>query len=190
MTEKIRVLIADDHTIVRSGVRLLLEGEPDIDVGGEALNGREALQLAAELQPNVILMDIAMPEIDGLEATRQIKDRWPQIEVLVLTMHRSEEYFFEMLRNGASGYVLKAADSEDLVKAVRIVASGEVFLYPTLANRLVKDYLNQTDEIAEKLVISLSTIHTHRRNLMSKLGINNRRGLIQYARKHNLFRDT
>lgn len=216
MTEKIKVLIADDHTIVRSGVRLLLEGEPDIDVVGEALNGKEALELAAELQPNVILMDIAMPEIDGLEATRQIKERWPQIEVLVLTMHRSEEYFFEMLRNGASGYVLKAADTEDLVKAVRIVASGEVFLYPSLANRLVKDYLDQIDrsgdahsdltpreeeilqfivegysnkEIAEKLVISLSTIHTHRRNLMSKLGINNRRGLIQYARKHNLLRD-
>ena len=216
MTEKIKVLIADDHTIVRSGVRLLLAGEPDIDVVGEALNGRQALELAAELQPNVILMDIAMPEIDGLEATHQIKERWPQIEVLVLTMHRSEEYFFEMLRNGASGYVLKAADTEDLVKAVRIVASGEVFLYPTLANRLVKDFLDQTDgggdahsdltpreeeilqfivegysnkEIAEKLVISLSTIHTHRRNLMSKLGINNRRGLIQYARKHNLLRD-
>lgn len=216
MIEKIKVLIADDHTIVRSGVRLLLEGEPDIDVVGEALNGKEALELAAELQPNVILMDIAMPEIDGLEATRQIKERWPQIEVLVLTMHRSEEYFFEMLRNGASGYVLKAADTEDLVKAVRIVASGEVFLYPSLANRLVKDYLDQIDrsgdahsdltpreeeilqfivegysnkEIAEKLVISLSTIHTHRRNLMSKLGINNRRGLIQYARKHNLLRD-
>lgn len=217
MTNKIRVLIADDHTIVRSGVRLLLESEPDIEVVGEALNGREVLELATELQPQVILMDIAMPEIDGLEATHLIKERWPQIEILVLTMHRSEEYFFEMLRKGASGYVLKAADTEDLVKAVRIVAKGEVFLYPTLANRLVKDYLGrfevgvETDsqltarerevlqlavegysnkEIAEKLVISLSTIHTHKRNLMNKLGINNQRGLIQYARKHGLNRDT
>ena len=216
MTNKIRVLIADDHTIVRSGVRLLLEAEPDIEVVGEALNGREVIEMASELQPKVILMDIAMPEVDGLEATRQIKERWPQIEILVLTMHRSEEYFFEMLRNGASGYVLKAANTEDLVKAVRIVSKGEVFLYPSLANRLVKEYLGQLEtsvelddqlttrereilnlivegysnkEIAEKLVISLSTIHTHRRNLMGKLDITNRRGLIQYARKHKLIQD-
>ena len=103
MADQLRVLIADDHTIVRSGVRLLLETESEILVVGEALNGEEALTMAESLQPDVILMDIAMPGVDGLQATRQIKARWPEIKVLVLTMHRSEEYFFEMLKAGASG---------------------------------------------------------------------------------------
>src|SRR5512143_971038 len=114
MPVKILVLIADDHTIVRSGVHLLLEGEADIDVVGEALNGQQALEQAEKLKPNVILMDISMPEMDGLEATRQVKARWPEINVLILTMHRSDEYFFEMLKAGASGYVLKVAHPDEL----------------------------------------------------------------------------
>ena len=130
MTDKIRVLIADDHTIVRSGVRLLLQAEPDIEVVGEALNGDEAVTLAEALRPDVILMDIAMPGKNGLEATRQIKARFPDMDILGLTMHRSDEYFFEMLRAGASGYVLKAAETSELIGAIRVVARGEVFLYP------------------------------------------------------------
>ena len=215
MTDQIRVLIADDHTIVRSGVRLLLEGEPDIEVVGEALDGSEALALAETLRPDVVLMDIAMPGIDGLEATRQLKARWPDIKVLALTMHRTEEYFFEMLQAGASGYVLKAAETGELIHAVRVVAQGEVFLYPTMARQLVQDYLNRTGdgaasdpalspreneilqllaegysykEIAEKLVVSPSTVHTHRNNLMRKLNLSNRRELIQYARRRGLLR--
>lgn len=206
MSDRIRVLIADDHIIVRYGLRLLLEAEPDIDVVGEALEGREALNLVEKHLPDVVLMDIAMPGMDGLEATRRIKASWPQIQVLVLTMHRSDEYFFEMLKAGASGYILKGAETSDLIHAVRVVGRGEVFLYPAMAQKLVKDYLNfiqwgegtgsslsprekeilrllgegcSTKEIAEKLVISPSTVHSHRSNLMTKLGLSNRRGLIQ-----------
>jgi two-component system response regulator NreC len=213
MVDQISVLIADDHTIVRSGVRLLLEAETDISVVGEALNGREALDLAESLQPDIVLMDITMPEMDGLEATRQLKTRFPHINVLVLTMHRSDEYFFEMLKAGASGYILKGAKTSELINAVRIVHQGEVFLYPSMTQKLVQGYIQLADwdnerepslsprekeifkllaegysnkEIAEKLVISPSTVHSHRGNLMDKLGLNNRRELIQYARKRGL----
>jgi len=216
MSDRIRVLIADDHIIVRSGLRLLLEAEADIDVVGEALEGGEALNLVEQHLPDVVLMDIAMPGMDGLEATRRIKASWPQIQVLVLTMHRSDEYFFEMLKAGASGYILKGAETSDLIHAVRVVGRGEVFLYPAMAQKLVKDYLNfiqwgegtgsslsprekeilrllgegcSTKEIAEKLVISPSTVHSHRSNLMTKLGLSNRRELIQYARQRGLIQD-
>lgn len=213
MAELIKVLIADDHTIVRSGVRLLLTAEPDINVVGEALNGHEALELVESLKPDVVLMDITMPEMDGLEATRRIKARYPHVQVLVLTMHRSEEYFFEMLKAGASGYILKGAKTDELIEAVRIVSQGQVFLYPTMAQKLVEGYLNLAEwdkeiketlspreteilhllveghtskEIAEILVLSTSTVQTHRSNLMNKLGLNNRHELMQYARKRGL----
>lgn len=216
MSDRIRVLIADDHTIVRSGLRLLLEAEQDIDVIGEALEGSQALNMVEQHLPDVVLMDITMPGMDGLEATRQIKARWPQIHVLVLTMHRSDEYFFEMLKAGASGYILKGAETSDLIHALRVVKRGEVFLYPTMAQKLVKDYVSliqggvetgsslsprekeilrsmsdgcSTKEIAEKLVISPSTVHSHRSNLMTKLGLSNRRELIQYARQRGLIQD-
>jgi two-component system response regulator NreC len=211
--QKIRVLIVDDHTVVRSGVRLLLEIEPDIVVVGEGRDGHEAIALTETLQPDVVLMDIAMPEMDGMAATRQIKAAWPQVNILGLTMHRVDEYFFEMLKAGASGYILKGADTSDLINAVRVVHQGGVFLYPTMAQRLVQDYLQRvkedadfgpalsprereilqllaegysSKEIAEKLVISPSTVHTHRSNLMSKLGLTTRHELIQFAREHGL----
>lgn len=213
MHDVIRVLIADDHTIVRSGVRLLLEGEADLRVVGEARDGVETLSLVAEYRPDVVLMDITMPGMDGLEATRRIKTRWPDTQVLVLTMHRSDEYFIEMLKAGASGYVLKAAEAGELLHAVRVVARGEIFIYPTMARKLVRDYLDRleggggqitqlsprekeimrmladgytTKEIAEKLVLSPSTIHTHRSNLMCKLGLSSRRELVAYARQRGL----
>jgi two-component system, NarL family, response regulator NreC len=212
-SEPIRVLIADDHTIVRSGVCLLLNAEPDMQVVGEALDGREALELAGSLQPDVVLMDIAMPVMDGLEATRQLKERWPHIHIIILTMHRSDEYFFEVLKAGASGYILKGAKPGELLDAVRVVAQGQVFLYPTMARKLLSDYLNRVEggsdpdqhlslrekeilrllaaghsnkEIADALVVSPSTIHSHRSNLMRKLGLNSRHELFQYARKHGL----
>ncbi len=219
MSEKIRVLIADDHTIVRSGVRLLLQAEPDMDVVGEALNGADAAALAEALRPTVILMDIAMPPgLNGLEATRQIKARIPDVNILVLTMHRSDEYFFEALKAGAAGYVLKSAETNDLVSAVRIVARGEVFLYPTMARQLLQDYLHRlhgadapgqpaltprereilrllaegysNKEIAERLVVSPSTVHSHHANLMRKLNLDSRHELIQYARQHGLLHDS
>lgn len=213
MDDQIRVIIADDHTIVRSGVRLLLEAEQDIRVVAEAVDGQEALAMAETAQPDVVLMDITMPVMDGLEATRQIKRLCPQIQVLILTMHRSDDYFFETLKAGASGYILKGAQASELIEAVRVVGRGEVFLYPTMAQKLVQGYLQldqwesktelslsprekeimhllaegfSSNQIAEKLFISLSTVHTHCSNIMSKLGLRNHRALIQYAQQRGL----
>ena len=208
--KRIRVLIADDHTIVRSGVRLLLEGQTDMEVVGEALTGDAAVEMAKTLQPDVVLMDISMPGLDGMEATRRIKEKSPLIGILVLTMHRSDEHFFAMLKAGASGYVLKAAETNELLSAIRSVARGEAFLYPAMAKRLMQDYLSRTPayddpetslltprereilrliadgytnkEIADRLVLSPSTVHSHRNNLMRKLSLNTQHGLIQYAR--------
>jgi two-component system response regulator NreC len=216
MPEEIKVVIADDHTIVRSGLTMLLSSEPDINVIGEAVDGEAAIRLCQDLMPDVVLMDIGMPGINGMEATREIKLKLPDTQVLVLTMHRSDEYFFQMLEAGASGYILKGAETNELINAVRAVARGDVFLYPTMARRLVTEYLNQASanqpgeqrltqrereilqliaegftnkEIAEKLVLSPSTVHSHRTNLLHKLNLNSRHELVQYAREHGLMRD-
>lgn len=212
MRERIRVLIADDHTIFRSGLNMLLSSQPDIEVVGEAMDGYESIAAAARLRPDVILMDIGMPNLNGIEATRQIRERVPEAEVLVLTMHRSDEYFFQMLEAGASGYILKGAETQELISAVRTVAKGEVFLYPSLAGKLVKEYLKRTNiegedsplsererqilrliaegftgkEIAERLVISPSTVHSHRTNIMHKLELKSRHELVRYARQRGL----
>lgn len=217
MKDKIRLLIADDHTIVRNGVRMLLENEKDVDVIGEALDGEQAVELAEQFQPDVILMDISMPGINGMEATRQIKEKFPEIQILALTMHHSDEYFFAMLKAGASGYLLKTAETDELLNALHTVARGEAFLYPSMIKRLIQDYIStkqnpgdpglpalskrETDilhllaegfsnkEIAEKLVVSQSTIHTHRSRIMKKLDLHSHYDLIQFARKHGLIRD-
>lgn len=216
MTEEIRVLIVDDHPIVRSGLRSLLMAESDINVVGEATDGNEGIEKTKALHPNVVLMDISMPNMDGLNATRQIKGKFPEVQILVLSMHRSDEYFFEMLHAGASGYILKTAKTSDLLEAIRVVNRGEVFLYPAMAQKLVRGYLKLADwenetqtilsprekeilfliaegysfkEIAEKLVISPSTVYSHRSNLMSKLGLNDRHELIEYARKREFTQD-
>lgn len=213
MSDSIRVVIADDHTIVRSGLKLLMSSEDGIEVIGEAPDGAAAVELVQELQPDVVLMDIGMPGLNGLEATRRIKELTPDVSVLVLTMHRSEEYFFQMLEAGASGYILKGAETSDLISAVRSVARGDVFIYPSMARRLLQEYLSHfgsedpdlprltprekeilryiaegytSKEIAAKLVISASTVHTHRTNLMHKLNLTKRHELVQYARKHGL----
>lgn len=212
---KIRVLVVDDHTIVREGIRLLLEGSPDIEVVGEAAEGKAALSEVRTLQPDVVLMDITMPGMSGLEATRQIKAQWPEVQVLALTMHENEEYFFQILHAGASGYVLKGASSAELLSAIRAAARGDVFLHPSLARKLVGDYLRRVGvgeeqpsfdrltprekevltliaegytnrEIAERLVISPSTVQTHRARIMEKLNLQNRTELIKYAIRRGL----
>lgn len=212
---KIRVLVVDDHTIVREGVHILLEAQSDIEVVGEAADGQEALVRARELQPEIALVDIAMPGLNGLELTRALKRDWPQISVIILTMYESDEYFFQVLDAGASGYVLKKAASADLVAAVRAVHAGDVFLYPSVARRLVSDYLTRVKSgeeqnsydgltprerevlkliaeghtnqaIAEKLVISPSTVQTHRTRIMQRLNLHNRVELIQYAVRKGL----
>ncbi len=213
MSEKVRILIADDHTIFRSGLKLLLSSEPAFEVIAEAEDGEQVINLAQQLQPDVVLMDIGMPGINGYQATQQIKSSNPDINILVLTMHRSEEYFFKMLDAGASGYVLKGAETEELIHAVQTVARGDAFLYPSMARRLVDRFLKvqsgqksyekqltpredeilqliangySNNDIAEKLVISPSTVHTHRTNIMHKLGLSKRHQLVQYAREQGL----
>jgi DNA-binding NarL/FixJ family response regulator len=212
---KIRVVVADDHTIVREGVRILLEAQPDIEVVGEAADGQEALARVRELLPDIVLIDIAMPNLNGLDATRAIKRDYPQVQIIALTMYESDEYFFQILNAGASGYILKKAASADLLAAIRAVYAGEVFLYPSVARRLVSDYLSRVQSgeekssydgltprerevlklvaeghtnqaIADKLVISPSTVQTHRSRIMQRLNLHNRAELIQYAIRKGL----
>jgi DNA-binding NarL/FixJ family response regulator len=207
---KIRVLLADDHTILREGIRALLSAQPDIEVVGEAANGREAVAKAHDLKPDVVLMDIAMPLLNGLEATRQIKKEHPEINVLVLTMHDSEEYVAQILRAGASGYVIKEAAASDLVSAIHAVHGGGAFLYPSVAKMVVDDYLQRVEaegdeepyeqltdrerevlqliaegytnkEIAGLLYLSVKTVQTHRAHIMEKLNLHDKGELIKYA---------
>src|SRR4030067_3218670 len=136
-----RLLLVDDHAVVRSGLRMLMSAQTDVEIVGEAGTASEAMELAAEVKPDVILMDIGLPDKSGIEATREIKNRFPRVAVVALTIHVDEEYFFKMLDAGASGYVPKRAAPEELLTAIRAAASGEVYLYPSLATLLVKDYL-------------------------------------------------
>ena len=215
MTDQIRLLLADDHAVVRSGLRMLLEAQPDMTIIGEAETGHEAIRRVAELSPDVVLMDIEMPGMNGIEATRRIKANAPASAVLALTMYEDDQYFFEMLRAGASGYVPKRAAPDELVSAIRAVSRGEVFLYPSLAGRLVQDYLRRgpageeeppgdeltpreqevltliaeglsNNEIADRLVISAKTVDRHRENLMRKLKLHNRVDLVKYALRKGL----
>ena len=206
---KIRLLLVDDHEIVRAGLRMLFSAEPEVEIIGEASSGEEAVGTAETLQPDVVLMDVAMPGIGGVEATRRIKAAHPQVAVLALTMHEDEEYFFEMLGAGASGYVPKRAAPDDLMSAIRIVRQGDVYIYPSLARLLVKDFLHRSEasapetredltpreqevltfiaegysnrEIADVLVISVKTVDRHRENIMRKLQLHNRVELVKYA---------
>ena len=215
MPMKIRVLIAEDHAIVRQGIRLLLDGQPDVEVVAEAADGRQAIALVEQVEPNVVLMDLAMPGINGLEATHTIKKRFPQVQVVALTVHESDEYFFQMIEAGAVGYVLKGADPALLLEAIRTAHQGEVFLHPPLTTKLVRDSLRRArsgearalyddltererevlrliaeghtnQEIADLLCISLSTVQTHRTHVMEKLKLRKRSELIDYALRQGL----
>ncbi|MFQ5996324.1 MAG: response regulator [Dehalococcoidales bacterium] len=207
---KIRVLIADDHAIVREGLRTLLEAQPDIEVVGEATTGEEVVNKTKEVQPDIVLMDITMPVMSGLEATRQIRQNSPEVKILVLTMHESDDYFFSILEVGASGYFIKGGSSTELISALRAVWRGDVFIYPTMAKKLLSDYLQRVkfgqdkehydglterqreilkliaegytnQEIADLLVLSVATVQTHRAHIMAKLGLRSRTELIKYA---------
>lgn len=147
---QLRILLADDHDILRQGLKLLLEAQPDLRVVGEARTGRSTLEQVAALQPNIVVLDISMPDIDGLKACQQIRKQYPAIQILILTMHESEEYFLQALRMGATGYLVKKAAPAELCAAVRIVAQGGAFLYPGLAKALVQAYVQQSPHINQK----------------------------------------
>lgn len=210
----IHLLLVDDHAVVRSGLRLLLENEPDFEIVGETGTAHEAITLANQLRPDVILMDIGLPDMTGINATQLIKAAQPQIAIVALTIHEDQEYFFKMLHAGASGYIPKRAAPEELLTAVRNAAAGEVYLYPSLAKLLVRDLLthNQTTtlltaeplteresevltclaegagngQIATALAISPKTVARHRENIMRKLGLHSRAELVKYAIRHGI----
>src|SRR6266571_6247059 len=147
---KMRILLADDHTILRAGLKMMLNAQPDMEVVGEAQDGRQALHEAQRLQPDIILMDITMPDMNGIEATRQIKKLVPEVKVLVLTMHENEEYVFQALRAGASGYMLKEAADTELITALHVIRSGQFYLSPTAQSVMVGDYLQRVRSGEEK----------------------------------------
>lgn len=206
----IRLLLVDDHVVVRSGLRMLLDNEPDVEIVGEAGTAREALDSVPRLKPDIVLMDIGLPDKSGIDAAREIKRLRPETGIVALTIHEDEEYFFKMLEAGASGYVPKRAAPEELLTAIRTAASGEVYLYPSMAKLLVKDYLDHdqeektgrmldgltereqevlahladgasNEEIAETLNISPKTVARHRENIMRKLNLHSRSELVKYA---------
>jgi len=217
--KRIRILIADNHTLVREGLHALLQGQGDFEVVAEASTGREAVDGALRLRPDVVLMDIGMPELDGLAATRRIVEANPSIRVLVLTVHDSMDYFYRALEAGAHGFLVKDTASTALVIAVRAVYEGGVFLYPPLAKRLVEDYLlrvstgeerstysklthrereilaligtgHTNQEIAERLSLSINTIQTHRSHIIDKLDLHSRAELTRYALRVGLLDET
>ena len=215
MAKKIRVLLADDHAVLRSGLRALLNLEPDMEVVGEASNGREAIELGQTLKPDVIVMDISMPEMDGLAATKAIHEVGIPCHIVILTVHAEEDYLFQTLQMGASGYVLKSSADTELMDAIRAAQRGEVFLYPSAVKKVLGEYLKGTrgegkkgalealtsrekevlkltaegftnQEIAEKLVISPKTVDTYRQRIMEKLNLHHRSQLVRYALKTGL----
>jgi two-component system response regulator NreC len=213
--DEVKLLLVDDHEVVRTGLRMLLENQPNIKIVGEASSGLQALEMAEVLDLDVVIMDITLPDISGIEATRQLKQSHPDLPVVALTIHEDEQYFFEMLQAGASGYVPKRAAPEDLMNAIQTVHAGEVYIYPTLAKLLVSDFISRAgegvdkatvngltpreqevlavlaeglsnEEIADKLAISRHTVARHRENLMRKLKLHNRSELVKYAIRKGL----
>jgi DNA-binding NarL/FixJ family response regulator len=211
----ITVFLCDDHRMVREGFRLLLETQPDIKVLGEAGNGREAVRQVVKLQPNVVLMDIAMPELNGIDATSQICQECPSTKVIILSMYSTTHHIFRALKSGARGYILKESAGDDVIKAVRAVQGGQVFLCSEISETVVGDYIRNREvaeahgplaslssrereilqllvegksntKIAEVLFLSPKTVETYRSHLMQKLGISDLPGLVKFAIQHGI----
>jgi DNA-binding NarL/FixJ family response regulator len=205
---KLKVVLADDHALVRAGIRMLLEAMPEVTVVGEAADGFAVIAMVERLQPNLVLMDIAMPSLNGLEATAQITRQWPAIRVLVLSMHQDEEYVRQALKMGASGYLLKDAATTELALALQAMAQGETYLSPGASTGILSDYVQRlrsdeptqvhltlrqrqvlqlvaegcsTKEVARRLDLAVKTVETHRTLLMKQLDVHEVAGLVRYA---------
>lgn len=209
MSDKLRILLAEDHKTVREGIKLLVNAQSDMEVIGEAGDGEAAVKLAAELDPDIIVMDISMPELNGLRATRRIRTNGSNVKILMLTRHTDDGYLQQLIEAGANGYVLKQSAPNELINAVRAVGNGNSYLDPALTNKVMGGYAGRavnlkgdtkntlTDresevlrlialgysnkEIAESMALSVKTIETHKANGMQKLGINSRIGIVRYA---------
>lgn len=211
---KARILLADDHELVRGGLKLVLESAPDLSVVAEAGDGARALELALAEELDLAVLDVSMPRLTGLQVAAEIRRLRPELRTLMLSVHDAEQYFFEALKAGASGYVLKSSANQDLIDACRAALRGEPFIYPAAAAALVRDYLERaargeeaptdpltlrelevtkliaegltSDEIADTLVIAKATVNRHRDNILEKLGMRNRVELTRYAIKRGL----
>ena len=208
--EKLRIVLAEDHTILREGLRALLSADPNFEIIGEAQNGREAVRCVEKLEPDLLLMDLSMPRMSGMDAIREIKKRFPEVKIIALTVHKTEEYLLTTLKAGADGYVLKDATHEELVMAIKNVMGGKSYLSPGVSEKVIVGYLEgresnrsaspwetlsqrerevlkliaegfKNKEIAEDLCISLKTVEKHRANLMKKLDLHNAAALTVYA---------
>jgi len=215
--KKIKILLAEDHTIVRQGLSALLRSEPDIEVVGEASDGSEAVEMAKKINPDVVLMDIAMRHLNGIEATRKIKKLFPYMKVLVLTMYDNEEWIFQILKAGASGYLIKDSAMTDLVSAIRTIHQGGSFLSPSISKKVIDEYIRKAEigekkgvddllssrereilqliaegqsvtQIASLLCISKKTVEAHKTHIMEKLNIHDKVGLIKYAIRTGLIK--
>ena len=211
---KLRILVVDDHGVVRNGIRSLVEGQADMEIVGEAAQGEEAIDEARQLQPDLVLMDMSMPGMNGIEATRRIREELPDTRVLVLTMYDDEEFFFPALRAGASGHVLKECEPQELLDAIRTVGSGQVFFTPVMAKALLEGFIttkggmedeeyntltarekevlrlaaagHTNREMAQALFLSTRTVEKHRQSVMHKLGLSKREELIKFALRRGL----
>ncbi len=214
MSKKTSVFLADDHAVLRAGLKMLIDAQPDLRVVGEAGDGEEAIERIATLKPDLALMDVNMPRLDGLEALRRIKVAYPPVKVLVLSMYDDEGYLRRALENDASGYILKKAADSELMAAIRAVARGEVYVYPSLTHLLVNRYLGReesrpsptvvelserelevlkllaeghtSDQVGKRLALSAKTVDTYKARVMEKLGLRSRVDLVRYALRHGL----
>lgn len=209
----IRILLADDHGVMRAGLRAMLEAEPGVEVVAEAADGKEALYLAGQHQPDIVILDIGMPGLDGIEATRRLKERSPQSKVLILSMYEEESLLREAIKAGAAGYVIKRAAEEELIAAIQAVSRGDMYIHPAVTRLLVKDLSSEVNlqkssldkltprelevmgyivrgytnrQTAEALFISVRTVEGHRASLLGKLGLKNRLELVEFAEKFGL----
>ena len=215
---KLRILLADDHEIFREGLKMLISAQPDMEVIGEAKNGRMAVDLAQQLQPDIVVMDVSMPELNGLKATEKLKGMCPHLKILTLTRHTDDGYLKQLLKVGASGYVLKQSASSELIRVIRTVSRGNIYIDPALTKRVINSFVSgrpargtsagkdltpreeevlrliawghSNKEIAARLSLSVKTVEAHKTNAMQKMGMKGRIDIVRYALLQGWLQDT